>query len=1276
MNKELPVIGDKALCACSSAVSPTPVQLKVISQQKMYCNGGSLLVATTLDNTVASLNFASCKPLQGPCAAMIQWQNPYNEINILGAQKILTMDSSGMCSVGGGQIEFKTSGQSQDVAPPASSAEAGAANAINPLINPGDSPQTETNESATEESTEAVEEALEKTVELIENAIGSGQKKPVTGIEPVTFPVEKTNAAVKQPIQTPCTFRAAGGETVTWKVRDEKMNVILSQEGAARITLKFPSLKRYVIEAYANSSYVKDGKTQMTDIEKNAQSFKNALIIQGAENEIILKADKEKVPVEEWVKIKKEKLFKSTPIKEKIINYQAYKNGKEVDSGIVDYEPIGGELEIRLKEEGVYVVSGISKKGVKISSTQGVTVKKVQVEKVTVNNEGKYAARENEELKLDAVLNFSEKEHQSKVKWLVEYSATSAGKKSVLYPESPDKPPQSTFKTYGFYEVFAFINEKSDAVKASIQVVEPAFVAVKWKDKNGNTITEVGQREEVYAHLQMEAVGGLTLKVNLHYFTQGDKLATWSHEMQGNTLIVRVNITDEMIQYLKEGEKLYLMVYKDSIALKNKTKKSHEYPIRYTHKEKITSLAFYADKECKQSISSAVFGSTVYAQALSRNLSESEMQLKLTKKTEVKWWLDETAVLYNATEKVDANGRAVFAIKVDEKWKSNGFATYSAYVEETGNRKLGSEDKTFTLGKDVQFIRFIDAISGTVDGKTVTQVAKEGTGGCGKNQCPNCNKPVTMAEMKKIFPDCKDENRLKECMDAYNTYMEKFGMNTCWNKAHFFAQARIEAGTSLNIKNENLNYSTRHLLTGIYTKNLKNWKKGNAVRQEGGYYQGGTDWDKPKFSTLLTTANKHIAEEYGRKDLDAANDGKIQKCNQEKLANFVYADANRSAGHKLGNTQEGDGWRFKGRGLIQITGRSNYTHANKYTLKYANIEILTDASAAKVGEPKVAMIACMAYWVHSNRNLQNLSNGNKDVDKISEKIGINVAWARKKKAFDEVTSKLFKVDECLWRKVSDVPLTTTDIITYHIYSKNRTIVKQNPSNNKYPDKRKYVYYDQDSKSHDIGIFDVIKIPKVIRLGKKSGKDIASELKPDAEGKVEMVLLSEESFKGYSSSDGKIKYKVAKWELTSRDNGKRNYINPECLAGLLGAMLDYNIDFLVYRGTSDCTGDGYPSKSHVNGLRTDIAYFRQDKKPQQVLLKEKELDLKLNIDFINALIDYGYRNKGDFFTEPFTPYGETKTRFLVDGMGTCGDPPHNNHLHIGGFDFSKVTVKKQ
>ncbi len=44
----------------------------------------------------------------------------------------------------------------------------------------------------------------------------------------------------------------------------------------------------------------------------------------------------------------------------------------------------------------------------------------------------------------------------------------------------------------------------------------------------------------------------------------------------------------------------------------------------------------------------------------------------------------------------------------------------------------------------------------------------------------------------------------------------------------------------------------------------------------------------------------------------------------EAIANFIYADAHRPPGYKMGNTRTGDGWRYRGRGPMQITGRENY----------------------------------------------------------------------------------------------------------------------------------------------------------------------------------------------------------------------------------------------------------------------------------------------------------------------------------------------------------------
>ncbi|QWT87844.1 hypothetical protein KBP46_08390 [Chryseobacterium sp. PCH239] len=96
------------------------------------------------------------------------------------------------------------------------------------------------------------------------------------------------------------------------------------------------------------------------------------------------------------------------------------------------------------------------------------------------------------------------------------------------------------------------------------------------------------------------------------------------------------------------------------------------------------------------------------------------------------------------------------------------------------------------------------------------------------------------------------------------------------------------------------------------------------------------------------------------------------------IANLVYDDKNRPVKAKLGNTKDGDGWRYRGRGFIQLTGRNNYTAASKYTEKYANIEIISDEGANKVGtNAEVAMLACMGYWVADERTIQKKANGEK-----------------------------------------------------------------------------------------------------------------------------------------------------------------------------------------------------------------------------------------------------------------------------------------------------------
>ena len=105
-----------------------------------------------------------------------------------------------------------------------------------------------------------------------------------------------------------------------------------------------------------------------------------------------------------------------------------------------------------------------------------------------------------------------------------------------------------------------------------------------------------------------------------------------------------------------------------------------------------------------------------------------------------------------------------------------------------------------------------------------------------------------------------------------------------------------------------------------------------------------------------------------------------------ELGSKSYFD--RYEGRKdLGNNQPGDGYKFRGRGLIHITGRYNYTKYGKLldTDLVENPELATD--------PDIAIIIALEYWDKHDLNLPADDN---DIKKITKKIngGYNGLYSR------------------------------------------------------------------------------------------------------------------------------------------------------------------------------------------------------------------------------------------------------------------------------------------
>jgi putative chitinase len=112
--------------------------------------------------------------------------------------------------------------------------------------------------------------------------------------------------------------------------------------------------------------------------------------------------------------------------------------------------------------------------------------------------------------------------------------------------------------------------------------------------------------------------------------------------------------------------------------------------------------------------------------------------------------------------------------------------------------------------------------------------------------------------------------------------IEKFSIDSPLRLAHFLSQCAHESGNFKFVK-ENLNYSADGLLN-IFGKYFK--------KADG------------------KTPDKELANKYARQP--------------EKIANRVYAN-------RMGNGDEasGDGFKFRGRGFVQTTGKDNYSQFDK-----------------------------------------------------------------------------------------------------------------------------------------------------------------------------------------------------------------------------------------------------------------------------------------------------------------------------------------------------------
>lgn len=244
--------------------------------------------------------------------------------------------------------------------------------------------------------------------------------------------------------------------------------------------------------------------------------------------------------------------------------------------------------------------------------------------------------------------------------------------------------------------------------------------------------------------------------------------------------------------------------------------------------------------------------------------------------------------------------------------------------------------------------------------------------GC-NDWCPRCHAKITTAQMQEIFP-AAPADRLETARSAFNECNENFEIIRCLRKAHLFAQILGESGTSLDPKGEDTRFTRANI--------RRLWPTRDLLGQH--------------------------------PDLGALADEPRDTRDGEAIANRVYAGRNGNGG-----VASGDGWRFRGHGYIQITGRETFTAVQQtMDAKYPGngLDILTNGD--EVIQPRGGMISAMAYWLWKGLNPRaDMGDADATVDRITHRVrgGTDTAIDTERRTAYHTTMQTFRTPECVDR---------------------------------------------------------------------------------------------------------------------------------------------------------------------------------------------------------------------------------------------------------------------